>query len=93
MSVHKSYPDGCAPSAGPFFVRCGPQKNGSIEWSIRADEESHVEIDDIDSVDFCRWLTPKGARELAAALIECADFIDRANMTPEQIAAATAKRC
>lgn len=70
------------PSPGPFVC-------GTFEVETR---DGFVHLIDNDATHD-RRITPTMAREMAAAFIECADFIDRANMTPEQTAEETAKRC
>ena len=90
MSVYKDYPEGCGPSAGPFDVITeeGEQTTrDEIHVQVSYDfEPPLVEMYSIEGDDNGKavvFMSPTRARELAAALIECADFIDRAAMTTE----------
>lgn len=80
MSVHKTYPNGWTPSAGPFSV---------LSDKTRSADVMHHELREVvlkircGKTTLAQFMHPSEARELAAALIECADFIDRAAMTTE----------
>ena len=75
MIVHKDYPEGCAPSEGPFLI-----KHASGETSV-------ISVGGLGLVMVIsiadEMPTPDEAREIAAAIVECADFIDRQKMTTE----------
>lgn len=97
--VHKDYPDGCAPSEGPFDViteESDQTTRDEIHVRVCRDfEPPLVEMYSIEGGDNGQavvFMSPTRAREVAAGLIECADYIDRQNMTAEDIANETAKR-
>ena len=84
MSVHKDYPEGCAPSAGPFDVVCDDDRLVSVYVCKAMKREIVIHSSNQNRmISTFTTVTSSEARELAAALIECADFIDRAAMTTE----------
>lgn len=85
MSVHKDYPDGCGPSAGPFVIE-GDAVIIEISKANVVVDDATVDLviaDPALNFRFATWITSDQARDAAAALIELADFIDRQNMTAE----------
>ncbi len=74
MNVSKRYPEGAKPTQGPFHC-------GTVEVCAHA---GYVVERDMDTGNLTR-LTPEMAREKASALIECADCLDVAAMSPDDV--------
>lgn len=87
MKAYRNYPEGYVPSSGPFVVK---QDDGFRYLSVVEANGATIQITtDVARVTPCN---SRQARELAAALLECADFIDRAAMTPADVAEETRAR-
>lgn len=83
MKVYANYPEGHKPSGGIFYVE--DNRDG-------ISVEAVGEFVSIDATTNALMLTPTKAREFAAALIEVTDYIDRAAMTPADVAEETRAR-
>lgn len=83
MSAYRNYPEGRQPSGGIFYI-----EDGAIGVAV----EAVGDLVSIDATVNALMLPPAEARELAAALIECADYIERNAMTAEDIAKETRNR-
>mgnify|MGYP006921420499 FL=1 len=80
MRAYITYPDGWLPSAGPFSIISDEKRSADvIHFESR---EVALKIRN-GKTTLAQFMNPSEARELAAALIECADYIDRQNMTAE----------
>lgn len=93
MSAYRNYPEGYEPSAGPFDVFVGAEPPSvACQFIVQlTNDKRFVQMRD-PAMDELYNMFPNEARELAAALIEVADHIDRANMTAEDIARETRSR-